>query len=360
MKTVRVELGDRSYPIYVGEGLLARVGELTRQHLPGRRLMVISNSTVTGLYGEVLKESLEAAGWKVLWAEMPDGEEHKNLATVSRLYDLAVEGELERGDAILAFGGGVVGDVAGFVAATFMRGVAWGQVPTTLLAQVDASVGGKVGVNHPQGKNLIGAFHQPRLVVADVDTLRSLPRREIASGMAEVVKYGVIRSASFFAWLEENVEALLSLAPEALTHAVATSCRIKAEVVAADEKESGLRAILNFGHTVGHALEAMTDYVRFAHGEAVAIGMVVASRLARRLGLGFTAEEERRLANLLEAIGLPTSLPPGTDPRELLLFMQRDKKVKEGKLTFILPRHIGEVEIVREVPQEILLEVLGA
>ncbi|MGO0122131.1 3-dehydroquinate synthase [Desulfothermobacter acidiphilus] len=359
MRTVRVELGARSYPIYVGEGLLPQVGERARQHLPGRRLMVISNPTVLGLYGTILLEGLRAAGWEVLLAEIPDGEEHKNLTTAAQLYDRAVSGRLERGDAILAFGGGVVGDVAGFVAATFMRGIAWGQVPTTLLAQVDASVGGKVGINHPQGKNLVGAFYQPRMVIADVSVLASLPGRELASGLAEVVKYGVIRDAAFFAWLEEWVEPVLSLESEALIHAVATSCAIKAEVVAADEQETGKRAILNFGHTVGHALESITNYSRFAHGEAVAIGMAVAARLARRLGLGFSQEEEERLLGLLQTIGLPTSVPPDLDPEALVQFMQRDKKVRGGRIVWVLPRRLGEVLLKEDVPLELLLEILS-
>jgi 3-dehydroquinate synthase len=330
---------------------------LARRHLSGKRVLVVTNPTVAPLYAAAVEESLAAAGFVVRRAEIPDGEEHKTLATVAALYDAALGAELERGDSVLALGGGVVGDIAGFLAATYMRGVAFVQVPTTLLAQVDSSVGGKVGVNHPWGKNLIGAFYQPRFVLADVRTLATLPLREVRAGLAEVIKYGVIHDAAFFAWLEANFEALLKLADAAVEQAVATSCAIKAAVVSADETEKGLRAILNFGHTLGHALEAATRYERFVHGEAVAIGMVFAARLARRLGY-FEPAGVERIAALVRRAGLPDAIPPDIAPEALLDAMRRDKKVAAGQLTFILPEAIGKVRIVRGVPADIVRSVL--
>ncbi|MEW6193306.1 MAG: 3-dehydroquinate synthase [Bacillota bacterium] len=357
MTEVRVELGPRSYPIYVASGCLGKLGRIAQQHLTGRRMLVVTNPVVAGLYGEAVKRSLAEAGFQVGEAQIPDGEEYKTLATVAGLYDAAFTGGLERGDAVLALGGGVVGDIAGFLAATYMRGVPFVQVPTTLLAQVDSSVGGKVGVNHPGGKNLIGAFYQPRFVLIDPDTLATLPSREVRAGLAEVIKYGVISDAGFFSWLEANIDRLLNLEPAALEHAIAASCRIKAAVVSADETETGLRAILNFGHTVGHALEAVTGYQRFVHGEAVAIGMVAAARLAVRLGY-FEPPGAERITGLVLRAGLPAEVPAGVVPGALLEAMRRDKKVVANRLTFVLPEAIGRVRVVRGVAAEEVLAVL--
>ncbi|MGQ9511901.1 3-dehydroquinate synthase [Thermodesulfitimonas sp.] len=357
MKEVSVALGSRSYPIYVGPGILREIGSFARRHLSGERILIVTNPTVAPLFAAVVEESLAAAGFGVRRAEIPDGEEYKTLATVATLYDAALGAELERGDTVLALGGGVVGDIAGFLAATYMRGVAFVQVPTTLLAQVDSSVGGKVGVNYPQGKNLIGAFYQPRFVLADVRTLATLPLREVRAGLAEVIKYGVIYDAAFFTWLETHLEALLQLADAAVEQAVATSCAIKAAVVSADETEKGLRAILNFGHTLGHALEAATRYERFVHGEAVAIGMVFAARLAKRLGY-FEPAGVERIAALVRRTGLPDTIPPDIAPEALLDAMRRDKKVAAGQLTFILPEAIGRVRIARGVPTDVVRSVL--
>ena len=351
MTEVRVELGPRSYPIYIASGSLKELGKIAGRYLTGKRVLVVTNPVVAGFHGGTVKQSLAGAGFTVCEAEIPDGEEFKNLSTVAGLYDKALEGGLERGDAVLALGGGVVGDVAGFVAATYMRGVPFVQVPTTLLAQVDSSVGGKVGVNHPRGKNIIGAFYQPKFVLIDPDTLSTLPPREVRAGLAEVIKYGVIWDAAFFSWLETNIIQVLSLEPAALEYAIATSCRIKAAVVSADEKEEGMRAILNFGHTVGHALEAVTGYQRFVHGEAVAVGMVAAARLAVRLGY-LTPAEVGRMAALLSRTGLPQAVPPNIIPEALLEAMHRDKKVARGRLTFVLPEAIGRVRIVQGVPEE--------
>lgn len=354
---VRVDLGERSYPILVGTNLLCELGHLLSLSFSPGKTMLVTNPTVRELYGATVEAALRRAGWEPVLTEMPDGEEYKTLATVQTLYDLALANELDRACPVVALGGGVVGDTAGFFAATYKRGVPFIQVPTTLLAQVDSSVGGKVGVNHPRGKNMIGAFYQPRLVVADLDTLATLPAREIRAGLAEVIKYGVIRDAGFLGWLEANVGRLLSLDRDALAHAVATSCRIKAAVVEADETEQGLRAVLNFGHTVGHAIEALTDYSVYRHGEAVAIGMAVAARVACELGI-FPKKEVERLETLIRRAGLSTTVPPNLPPDALLAAMRLDKKVYAGRLTLVLPVAMGRVEIVRDVPEAAIARVL--
>ena len=274
----RVGLGDRSYDIVIGGGLLgAKAGRLIGKL--GGRALVVSNRRVYSLYGGRLAEGLEKAGVKWSKTLLPDGEKSKTMRSVSALHDALALGKYDRDALVIALGGGVIGDVAGFAAATYMRGVRFAQVPTTLLAQVDSSVGGKTGVNHPKGKNLIGAFHQPSLVIADVDTLATLPKKEVLGGVSEVIKYGCIADSKFFGWLEKNMEGLVNLAPDVTARAVGVSCRIKARVVESDERETGLRAILNFGHTVGHALEAVTGYTRYIHGHAVAIGMSAAVEL---------------------------------------------------------------------------------
>jgi len=357
IKEVTVNLGGRSYPILIGTGLLPRLGELLRARFTAQRIMVITNDTVRGLYGNVVESSLRRTGWDTVWAEMPDGEEYKTLATVQAFYDLALAKELDRACPVVALGGGVVGDTAGFFAATYQRGVPFIQVPTTLLAQVDASVGGKVGVNHPYGKNMIGAFYQPRLVVADLDTLATLPGREIRAGLAEVIKYGVIKDAVFFAWLEENVDRLLQLERDALAEAVATSCHIKAAVVEEDEIESGLRQILNYGHTVGHALEALTNYRVYHHGEAVAIGMAVAARLAVAMGL-LAHDQAVRIIALIRRAGLPSEMPRELSVDELVKAMRLDKKARGGRHTFVLPEAIGSVRIVPRVDVDMIKSVL--
>jgi len=308
---------------------------------------------VASLYGPKVKESLEKAGFISLFEEVPDGEEAKSLGAAAELYDLALGVGWERRCPVIALGGGVVGDLAGFVAATLLRGVPFIQVPTTLLAQVDSSVGGKVAVNHPRGKNLIGAFYQPRLVVADLDTLRTLPERETRAGMAEVIKYGVIFDAGFFSYLEEHLEEALAGDTKVLEEIVLRSCRIKAEIVAWDEEERGLRAVLNFGHTAGHALEAATGFKRYRHGEAVGVGMVVASRLAVARGL-FAEASLERLEGLLVRAGLPTRMPP-LDWEAFAAALIRDKKVRHGKLRMVLPVELGRVTLA-EVEEEEVLE----
>ncbi|MBE7560561.1 3-dehydroquinate synthase [bacterium] len=347
--TVRVDLGERSYDIVVGAGILSGLGEAAAGLGMGRRAMLISDSNVMPLYGAAVRESFSAAGFTVHEAVFPAGEEHKNLSTVSRLYDAMAEAGLDRRSSVIALGGGVVGDVAGFAAATFLRGLHYLQVPTTLLAQVDSSVGGKTGVDHPRGKNYIGAFHQPRLVGIDLATLATLPAREVRAGLAEVVKYGVIWDAELFARIESCLSQLLALDERALAPIVAECCRIKAEVVSRDERESGLRGILNFGHTLGHALESLTGYRTYLHGEAISIGMVFACRLAERLGM-LEPATTARLRALLEQTGLPVEMP-AIDADALLVLMRGDKKARDGRLNFILPTRIGAVQLVPEVDE---------
>lgn len=350
-----MDLGDRSYPIYIGAGILPELGDYLRKLPVEKKALLVTNPTVNRLYGKAAADSLARAGFRVTVAEVGDGEEYKTLATAEELYDRAFAAELDRKSPVIALGGGVVGDVAGFVAATYMRGVPFVQVPTTLLAQVDSSVGGKVAVNHPRGKNIIGAFYQPCLVLTDISTLSSLPAREVRSGLAEVIKYGVIWSTEFFAWLEKNIERLLAGDAEALVYAVRESCRIKARVVAEDETEQGLRAILNYGHTVGHAIEAVTGYTRYTHGEAVGIGMAAAARLAAALGM-LPESHRARIEALVRRAGLPAELPAGLAAGDLLECIYHDKKVTGGRLTFVLPERIGRVVIKKDVTENLLLE----
>lgn len=354
---VFIDLGPRSYRIHIGYGLLGSVGEIVKGHFQGQKVMVVTNPTVNALYGKTVQDRLEKAGILTVVAEIPDGEEYKALSTAEGLYDLAYSRELDRKSPVIALGGGVVGDLAGFVAATYLRGVPFIQIPTTLLAQVDSSVGGKVAVNHPRGKNIIGAFYQPSAVIADLATLKTLPEREIRAGMAEVIKCGVIADRDFFGWLEENLEKALALDPAAMEKIVTASCRIKAAVVQQDETEQGLRAILNFGHTVGHAVESLTEYKAFRHGEAVAIGMSAAAKMAVRMGL-LDKRESDRLVLLLVRAGLPVDVPARLDREELVRSMRRDKKVISSRLTFVLPVAMGKVEMIRDVEEEVILSCL--
>ena len=356
MQTVTVNLGQRSYAIELGVGLLSRVGEIMKAQGIGGRVGIVSNPPVADLYGEAIRESLRAAGYETALVLIPEGEAHKNTVSLGLIYDALVEHRFDRSATLIALGGGVIGDVTGYAAATFLRGIGYVQIPTTLLAQVDASVGGKTAVNHHQGKNLIGAFHQPRLVVIDMDTLRTLPQREFAAGMAEMIKHGIITDAGFFGFLEEEMESLLRLDPAAVENAVAASCRIKAAVVEQDEREDDRRAILNFGHTIGHALEAFTGYERFLHGEAVAIGMIQAAALSAGRGL-CSAAELGRIEALVRRAGLPWRIPDDIALEDLVAGMALDKKSHAGKIKFVLCEGIGRTrfqwfsatEIVREL-----------
>ncbi|MCL4723129.1 MAG: 3-dehydroquinate synthase [Rhodocyclaceae bacterium] len=348
MRTLTVALGARSYPIHIGAGLVARA-DLLLAHLKAPLAAIVSNETVAPLYLTGLASALRDQGVRVTEILLPDGEEHKNWQTLNRIFDALLENRCERATTIIALGGGVVGDLAGFAAATYQRGVPFIQLPTTLLSQVDSSVGGKTGINHPLGKNMIGAFYQPRLVLADTDTLKTLPERELSAGLAEVIKYGLIRDLAFFEWLEANMEKLRARDPEALTHAIECSCRNKAEVVAEDETETDVRALLNLGHTFGHAIEAGLGYGKWLHGEAVAAGMVMAAELSRRIGW-LSQADVARTAALLRRAGLPVRGPVLGADRYMAL-MALDKKVASGKLRLILLEALGRGVIRDDAPE---------
>ncbi|MDX2480065.1 MAG: 3-dehydroquinate synthase [Desulfuromusa sp.] len=347
---VHVSLADKSYSILICSNLLLSLGkELSLLNYP-QRIAVISNPTVDNLYGQIVQASLEASGFSPLQFNVPDGEEYKSAETLQSIYDFLIENSFDRGCGLIALGGGVVGDMAGFAAATFLRGIPYVQIPTTLLAQVDSSVGGKTAVNHPLGKNLIGAFYQPELVLIDIATLNTLEQREISAGLAEVVKYGVIRDKDFFYWLEDNVEKLKNRDPDALIYAVKRACQIKAEIVAIDEKEGSVRAYLNYGHTFGHAVENLSGYGHWKHGEAVSVGMIVAAKISASQGL-CSQQDVDRLTQLLQALDLPIE-PPVFTLDEYVVSMQRDKKVKQGNLTMVLNRGIGDVTLqkITDIP----------
>lgn len=348
-----VGLGDRSYPIVLGHGVLAETGVWLKEVAPPGRCALVTNPTVGALYADTVIRSAAAAGFEPVRIDVPDGEEHKNLASLARIYDGLVDAALERNSPLLALGGGVVGDLAGFAAATYLRGIPYLQLPTTLLAQVDSSVGGKTGIDHPRGKNLIGAFYQPRAVLIDLATLRTLPRRQLLAGFAEVVKYGAILDADLFAFLEQKLAQVLALDTAVLQHVVRRCCELKAQVVERDERESGERAVLNFGHTIGHALESVTGYTRFLHGEAVAIGMVAEARVSAALGL-CRPEVVERLRALLERAGLPVELPADIDSEKLAGAIELDKKVRGGKVKFVALEALGRTRFVLLTNREIV------
>ena len=360
MHTVDVSLGERSYAIEIGAGLES-AGERIQGLGLGRKLALVTNPTVKELYAQRVSESLKAAGFQVMSIIVPDGEQHKTLDWANSIYTALLINSFDRKSPLVALGGGVIGDLTGFAAATFMRGVPFVQIPTTLLAMVDSSVGGKTGVNHPMGKNMIGAFYQPKKVLMDLSVLKSLPREELLSGMAEVIKYGIIRDPALFDYLEANREKILSLDNDALGFVVRRSCEIKADVVMQDEREAGLRAILNFGHTVGHAIETAENYT-LRHGYAVAIGMVYAARLAHRMGLCDALVPER-VERIVSSYGLPTGLSTlGRRPSatELMDTMQVDKKAEGGKVKFVLPKRIGDVAVTPEWEEQALRDLLTA
>lgn len=342
-RTVSVSLGDRSYEIRIRPGILGEIGPcLSTLGLMGK-VGVVTNPVIARLYASAVLRSLRAAGMDASTIVVPEGERAKSLRSVSLILDALVKARFERGSVLVALGGGVIGDLAGFAASIYMRGIPFVQVPTTLVAQVDSSVGGKTGVNHPLGKNLIGTFSQPRLVLVDPDTLRTLPSRERVAGLAEVIKYGVIADEGLFVYLEQHMERLLKLEDEPLSHVIARSCEIKASIVAQDEREVGLRRILNYGHTIGHALESLGGYRRLVHGEAVAIGMVQEADLARHLGR-CAPEVVERQRTLVHRAGLPDALP-AVSFSELWAAMQHDKKVAEGRVYCVLPERIGQVVV---------------
>ena len=350
-KKLTVKLGKRSYPIIIGKGLLSESGKMIKGFKLGKKVLIVTNPRIKLLYAKSLLSSLKEASFEVFLKVIPDGEQYKSFSQAKKIYDVLLKHHFERNSFIIALGGGVIGDLAGFAAATYARGIPFIQIPTTLLAQVDSSVGGKVAVNHPSGKNMIGAFYQPKAVIIDLEMLSSLPRKQLKVGLAEVVKYGVIWDSRFFHYLEEHTRKILNYDYECLKHIIFRSCQIKAVVVSRDEKEANLRAILNFGHTLGHALESLKGYRSITHGEAISIGMVFASRLARQMKL-FSGTDLDRLLNLLKRIGLPTQLKT-KKAKKLMPFLLSDKKVREGKVRFVLPRRIGKVFIKALSPEVI-------
>jgi 3-dehydroquinate synthase len=354
MKILKVALDERSYPIYIGSDLLRRE-QVFRPHIMASQVMIVTNATVAPLYLGRLRKTL--ANYRVSEVVLPDGERFKNLETWNRIFDALLQNRFNRHCTIVALGGGVIGDMGGFAAACYQRGVPFIQVPTTLLAQVDSSVGGKTGVNHPLGKNMIGAFYQPRCVVADTDTLSTLPDRELSAGIAEIVKYGLIRDPAFFAWLESRMDSLLSRDAVTLAEAIERSCRNKAEVVAADELEAGQRALLNLGHTFGHAIETGLGYGHWLHGEAVAAGMCMASELSRRLGW-ITQEDLHRIQALTRRAGLPIDPPPSVTPTRFLELMAVDKKVLDGELRLVLLKALGNAVVTGDFDTNALRAML--
>ena len=355
MQTLKVELAGRSYPIHIGRNLIGDAS-LILPHLKRKHVAVVTNTTVAPLYLEQLTISLQAAGVSLLPIILPDGEAYKNTQTLNTIYDALLQNRCERSTTLIALGGGVIGDLTGYAAATFLRGVPFIQIPTTLLSQVDSSVGGKTGINHPLGKNMIGAFYQPQVVLADIDTLKTLPPREFSAGMAEVIKYGLMRDADFFDWLEGNVEALMSLDEQALSYAIYRSCQNKADLVALDEHEQGDRALLNLGHTFGHAIENAMGYGVWLHGEAVAAGTILAADLSQRLGW-LTASDSKRVSDILKAAKLPVTAPNLGVERYLDL-MGHDKKVEDGKIRLVLQQGIGKAVISSDYAADKLKETL--
>ncbi len=354
---LRVELGERSYPIHIGGGLIDRAAAY-EPHVKGRRAALVTNATVAALYAQRVETALAAAGASTLRIVVPDGEAFKNWQTLDQIHAALLEARADRRTVVIALGGGVVGDMAGFAAATYQRGIAHIQVPTTLLAQVDSSVGGKTAINHALGKNMVGAFHQPSAVIADTASLSTLPSREYAAGLAEVVKYGAIQDLELLEWIEAHIEQLRARDQAALIHVIRRSCEIKAEVVARDERENGARALLNFGHTFGHAIESAAGYGNWLHGEAVATGMALAARFSARAGRMPVAQADR-LVNLLRALGLPVE-PPNFPPEKWLEYMGRDKKNEHGGITLILLDGLGRAAVVRDTPAQALRDFLAS
>ncbi|MCH2340334.1 3-dehydroquinate synthase [Pseudomonas sp. NPDC047963] len=355
MQTLQVDLGERSYPILIGEQLIDR-GELLACHIRGKQVAIVTNDTVAPLYLERLSNSL--AGFQVTPIVLPDGEAHKNWQTLQLIFDALLAARHDRNTTIIALGGGVIGDMAGFAAASYQRGVDFIQVPTTLLSQVDSSVGGKTGINHPLGKNMIGAFYQPQAVLIDTSTLATLPSRELSAGLAEVIKYGLICDEPFLGWLEDNIDRLRALDQGALTEAIRRSCDAKAKVVGADEREAGIRATLNLGHTFGHAIETHQGYGAWLHGEAVSAGTVMALEMSNRLGWISTLERDRAV-HLLSRAGLPVVPPAGMSSEDFLKHMAVDKKVLNGQLRLVLLKRLGEAVVTGDFPREVLEATLN-
>ena len=356
MQTVNVQLPDRSYPIHIGAGLLGQ-SELIRPVVGNSRLLIVTNETIAPLYLPMIEALFIGCAMETL--VLPDGEQYKTLETTSRIYDRLLRGRFDRSAMLVALGGGVIGDITGFAAATYQRGIRFIQIPTTLLAQVDSSVGGKTGVNHPLGKNMIGAFHQPQCVIADTDVLGTLPGRELRAGLAEVIKYGLLGDAPFFEWIASHRQGLLDMDASLLADAIRISCEHKARIVALDEKEGGIRALLNLGHTFGHAIETATGYSSWLHGEAVAVGMVQAADLSMRLGW-LDPQDAVRIRQVIDLFGMPTTPPADMDVERYLQIMAADKKVMHGKLRLILLEAVGKAVIAGDVDTAMLRQTLEA
>jgi 3-dehydroquinate synthase len=354
MQTLNLDLGERSYPIHIGQGLL-QSAELIRPHIHGNSAVIVSNTTIAPLYLAAAEQLV--SGFKHSAAILPDGESYKNLDTLNQVYTHLLEHKADRKTTLIALGGGVIGDMTGFAAASYQRGVNFIQIPTTLLAMVDSSVGGKTGVNHPLGKNMIGAFHQPQCVLIDTDTLNTLADRELSAGIAEVVKYGLIRDPAFLQWLDTNMDKLLARDPEALTYAIYRSCQHKAEVVASDERETGQRALLNLGHTFGHAIEAAMGYGQWLHGEAVATGMVMAAELSQQMGW-ISADDVAYTRHILQRAKLPVDPPASMTGEDFMRYMSVDKKVLDGTLRLILMKSLGEGIVTADFNPDALKRVL--
>ncbi|TXH70338.1 MAG: 3-dehydroquinate synthase [Thiothrix sp.] len=355
MQTLNLDLGDRSYPIYIGQGLLKKP-ELIAEHLHGKSCVAVSNETVAPLYLEPVSTAVQNLRHSA--SILPDGEAYKTLETLNQIYTHLLEHKADRKTTLIALGGGVVGDMTGFAAASYQRGINFIQIPTTLLAMVDSSVGGKTGVNHPLGKNMIGAFHQPQAVIIDTDTLNTLADRELSAGLAEVIKYGLIRDPAFLTWLDENMDRLLARDPAALSYAIYRSCQHKAEVVAADERESGQRALLNLGHTFGHAIEAAMGYGEWLHGEAVAVGTVMAAELSEQMGW-LTNDNVHYIRHLLARARLPLEPPTSMNSDDFMRYMSVDKKVLDGSLRLILMKSLGESIVSADFDTDALKRVLA-
>lgn len=356
MNTLQLDLGERSYPIHIGSQLLDQAG-LYKKHIKGTFTAVVTNETVAPLYADKVVKTLEGIGQKVKLIVLPDGEEFKTWEVLQKIFDGLLENSADRKTTLVALGGGVIGDMTGFAAACYMRGIRFIQVPTTLLSQVDSSVGGKTGINHPLGKNMVGAFHQPQAVIADLDTLKTLPPEELAAGLAEVIKHGAIADSEFLSWIEKNQGALNSCDPVAMEFAVRRSCEIKSQVVAQDEKEGGIRAILNFGHTFGHAIEAGMGYGSWLHGQAVGCGMVMAADLSVRVGL-LSEADASRLKKIIQALHLPTQ-PPKLDVDRFMELMSVDKKAEGGEVRYILLNGLGQAKI-QTVDDDLVIQTLVA
>lgn len=355
MITLNVDLGERSYPIYIGPRLLGQKQLLT-QHIPGNSALIVTNETVAPLYLDKVAANLD--GYKTKTLVLPDGEKYKNLDTLNTIYDCLLSNRFDRNSTLIALGGGVIGDITGFAAASYQRGIHLIQIPTTLLSQVDSSVGGKTAVNHPLGKNMIGAFYQPRAVIADIDTLQTLDDRQLSSGIAEVIKYGLIRDLEFLQWLETNIDKLVNRNTIALAYAIDRSCKNKAKVVAADEKETGQRALLNLGHTFGHAIETGMGYGKWLHGEAVASGMIIAARLSKKLGWIKQVDVER-VIDLIERANLPVTAPSKMTPEQFIDLMSVDKKVSDGVLKLVLYKALGQAVITSDYTLDALKEAIA-